>query len=122
MLITGIITTLSHPEIAGDKRIYRHLSGLFLRANQISHRLHVHRVTGEIEATEIPPVLDCREHRIVVVSHARSACGMVGVGDGYHHNTTAALASRSIAAARVVAKPLKAGTGKIAFIPSNEDD
>ena len=54
---------------------------LFLRANQISHRLHVHRVTGEPEATEIPPVLDCREHRIVVVSHARSACGMVGVRD-----------------------------------------
>ena len=80
---------------------------LLLGTNQIAHRLHIRRVTGEPEAIEVPPVLDRGEHGVVVVSDVRNAGGMVGMRNGQHDGTAAALTSRRVAAARVVAKPLK---------------
>jgi hypothetical protein len=46
---------------------------LSLRTNQVAHRRHVGSITGERQASQAPATLDGRKHRIVVISHTRSA-------------------------------------------------
>jgi hypothetical protein len=64
-------------------------TGLFSRTNQICHSRDVCSVASEGEATELPPILDCGQHAVVIVGNVRGTGRMIGVGDREHHDASA---------------------------------
>jgi len=64
-------------------------TGLFSRTNQICHSREVCSVASEGEATELPPILDCGQHAVVIVGNVRGTGRMIGVGDREHHDASA---------------------------------
>src|SRR5260370_9900470 len=100
-----------HNDLANDSSL---ATGLFSRTNQICHSRDVCSVASEGEATELPPILDCGQHAVVIVGNVRGTGRMIGVGDREHHDASAT--RDGIAATAHITER------KIAYIPRDKHD
>src|SRR6266446_6978173 len=97
-----------------DLLICRSADYLTLRANQFAHLWHIGCIARECQAPKLPATLDRRKHRIVVISHAGSARGVIRVRDGQRDY---------VAPTRIgVAAATGINEREAALIPGNEDD
>src|SRR5712691_8445570 len=77
----GFRSRLSQELVGAGSCAGAHVLRSALRADQVAHRRHVGRVAREAQAAQVPAVLDCAQHRVVVVGNVRGTSRVVGMRD-----------------------------------------
>ena len=93
---------------------------LIFAFDQVIHWAHIFPVAGETETAKIPSVLNGSEHRVMIgrIIGGAGVMNVVRINQG----DDVSAARIGVAAATGIAKTERPGVGKVAFIPSDEDD